>query len=61
MTTQCAWCRKIKISGDWVVSTPMGIVTHGICPACKVEVRGEFQNHLRRARNALSAGVAINF
>jgi len=61
MTTQCAWCRKIKISGDWIFSPPTGIVSHGICPVCKRKVRVEFQDHIRKVKTALSAGVAINF
>jgi len=33
---QCAWCKKIRLSGKWVdVKLPEGVeVTHGICEPC---------------------------
>lgn len=43
---QCAWCRRYRFAGDWVVEEDMCLaqgthVTHGICLDCaaKLEAR----------------------
>lgn len=41
LLVMCAWCRKVKVEGEWVsferylVETRDVATSHGICPACK--------------------------
>lgn len=38
---QCAWCRLWRVEGAWVSLPPTGAqgpVSHGICPACSVDM-----------------------
>jgi len=35
MDTRCAWCKRIKVNGVFVVGTPTTTkITDGICPEC---------------------------
>lgn len=39
MTSVCAWCKKVRVGGTWIVTPPEGVVTHGICPECAAQFK----------------------
>lgn len=50
MTTICAWCQRRRMPhGEWIEDVA-GVTsddpTHGICPECAREVRGQIQTGL---------------
>lgn len=52
MTTQCAWCKRFKIDGEWEDEGGMLVIddhiTHGVCPPCKAEVEATIKKHSRK-------------
>jgi hypothetical protein len=48
MVTQCPWCERYHLFGQWLHNCPPGhTITHGICPDCHAEMRATLNSQLK--------------
>ena len=52
MTLQCAWCDRVKIRKRWIPISPIGSVSHGICPKCSKKMLAEARGIMGTVRRS---------